>query len=225
MKFYCNYKAYLKFLLLGILLIIPIVFSSAQTAQEIRNKINEKDSAIEKLEKEIASYQSQIDGLVQQKDSLNNSLKELDLTKKKLNADISVTQNKIDKTNLKIQSLSPDINSKENSIGNNIDSIKLGIKNINEFEQAGIVETILSDNDLSVIWNDIDSMIAVRERIRADIVELKQMKGALEDTRKVTIDAKNELTKLKSQLSDQQKIVVQNTNEKNKLLTQTKNNE
>jgi len=98
MKFYCNYKAYLKFLLLGILLIIPIVFSSAQTAQEIRNKINEKDSAIEKLEKEIASYQSQIDGLVQQKDSLNNSLKELDLTKKKLNADISVTQNKIDKT-------------------------------------------------------------------------------------------------------------------------------
>jgi len=70
MKFYCNYKAYLKFLLLGILLIIPIVFSSAQTAQEIRNKINEKDSAIEKLEKEIASYQSQIDGLVQQKDYL-----------------------------------------------------------------------------------------------------------------------------------------------------------
>ena len=177
------------------------------------------------MEQEIAAYQTQLNGLEQQKSSLSKSLKELDITKKKLNADISITQNKIDKTNLKIQSLSSDINSKENSIGNNIDSIKLGIKNINEFEQAGIVETILSDNDFSVIWNDIDSMIAVRERIRADIVELKQMKGALEDTRKVTIDAKNELTKLKSQLSDQQKIVVQNTNEKNKLLTQTKNNE
>lgn len=84
---------------------------------------------------------------------------------------------------------------------------------------------MLSDNDFSLIWNDIDNMITVRERIRADIIELKQMKGALEDTRKVTIDAKNELTRLKSQLSDQRKIVVQNTNEKNKLLAQTKNNE
>ncbi|HBB49424.1 TPA: hypothetical protein DEQ22_00520 [Candidatus Nomurabacteria bacterium] len=226
MKPYPDYKKLFNIVvLLAVLLAVPVVFSHAQTATEIRNKISEKDSDIRKLEQEIAAYQTQLNGLEQQKSSLSKSLKELDITKKKLNADISITQNKIDKTNLKIQSLSSDINSKENSIGNNIDSIKLGIKNINEFEQAGIVETILSDNDFSVIWNDIDSMIAVRERIRADIVELKQMKGALEDTRKVTIDAKNELTKLKSQLSDQQKIVVQNTNEKNKLLTQTKNNE
>src|SRR3989339_1421 len=226
MKPYPDYKKLFNIVvLLAVLLAVPVVFSHAQTATEIRNKISEKDSDIRKLEQEIAAYQTQLNGLEQQKSSLSKSLKELDITKKKLNADISITQNKIDKTNLKIQSLSSDINSKENSIGNNIDSIKLGIKNINEFEQAGIVETILSDNDFSVIWNDIDSMIAVRERIRADIVELKQMKGALEDTRKVTIDAKNELTKLKSQLSDQQKIVVQNTNEKNKLLKQTQNNE
>ena len=225
MKFYCNYKAYLKFLLLGILLIIPIVFSSAQTAQEIRNKINEKDSAIEKLEKEIASYQSQIDGLVQQKDSLNNSLKELDLTKKKLNADISVTQNKIDKTNLEIQNLSKNIGNKEGSIKNNLDSIALEIRNVNEFEQSDLLETMFSDDGFSAVWNDIDNIVAVRKRLREDIISLKQQKGELEDTRKVTVDAKNKLTALKSQLSDKQKIVVQNANEKSKLLTQTKNNE
>ena len=166
MEFYNNYKAYFKFLFLGILLIIPIVFSSAQTAQEIRNKINEKDSAIEKLEKEIASYQSQIDGLVQQKDSLNNSLKELDLTKKKLNADISVTQNKIDKTNLEIQNLSKNIGSKEGSIKNNLDSIALEIRNVNEFERSDLLETILSDGGFSAVWNDIDNIIAVRERLK-----------------------------------------------------------
>lgn len=210
---------------LGILLIIPLVFSSAQTAQEIRNKIDEKDSAIEKLEKEIASYQSQIDGLVQQKDSLSKSLKELDLTKKKLNADISVTQNKIDKTNLKIQNLSKDIGNKEGSIENNLKSIALEIRNINEFEQLNIIETMLSDDNFSSVWNDIDNIITIREKLREDIILLRQKKGELEDTRQVTIDAKNELVSLKSQLSDQQKIVVQNANEKNKLLTQTKNNE
>ncbi|OGI45580.1 hypothetical protein A2121_03280 [Candidatus Nomurabacteria bacterium GWB1_40_6] len=225
MEFYHNYKTYFRFLFLGILLIIPIVFSSAQTAQEIRNKIDEKDSAIEKLEKEIVAYQTQLNSLGQQKDSLNNSLKELDLTKKKLNADISVTQNKIDKTNLEIQNLSKNIGSKEGSIKNNLNSIALEIRNVNEFERSDLLETMLSDDGFSAVWNDIDNIVAVRERLREDIISLKQQKGELEDTRKVTVEAKNKLTTLKSQLSDQQKIVVQNANEKSKLLTQTKNNE
>ena len=55
--------------------------------------------------------------------------------------------------------------------------------------------------------------------------KLKQTKSDLEDTKKKTIDAKNQLTALRTQLSDQQNIVVQNTNEKNQLLKQTKDNE
>jgi len=225
MKLYHDYKKQFSVLLMGILLLFPIAFPRAQTAQSLQDQINQKNSDIDQLEKEIASFQSQLDSLGQQKSSLSSSLKALDLTKKKLDADIALTQKKIDKTNFKIQGLSSDINTKEDSIKNNINSIKLGIKNINESEQRSIVENMLSDNDFSVVWNDIDNMITIRERIRADIVELKQTKGILEDTRKVTIDAKDELSKLKSQLSDQQKIVIQNTKEKNKLLAQTKNNE
>ena len=204
---------------------MPVVFSHAQTASEIREKINQRDSDIEKLEREIAAYQSQLDGLGKQKNSLSKSLKELDLMRKKLNADIAVTQNKIAKTNLKIQGLSSDIGVKENSIGNNISSIKLEIKNLSELEEKGLVETLLSDDDFSAVWNDIDNMMAVREKLRKNIVELKETKSVLEDTRQVTIDAKNELLKLKSRLADQEKIVVQNTNEKNKLLKQTQNSE
>jgi murein DD-endopeptidase MepM/ murein hydrolase activator NlpD len=226
MKLYLDYKKLFNIIILVVLLTVPIAFSSAQeTALDVQNKINQKDSDIRKLEQEIAAYQAQLDNLGQQKSSLSKSLKELDLTRKKLNADIAVTQNKIDKTNLKIQSLSSDINNKENAIENDVDSIKLEIRNINEFEQNSIVENILSDNDFTAIWNDIDNIVTVRERIRADIVKLKQIKSVLEDTKKQTIDAKNELTRLRSQLADQRTIVIQNTNEKNKLLKQTKNNE
>ena len=136
-----------------------------------------------------------------------------------------MTQNKIDKTNLEIQNLSKNIGNKEGSIKNNLDSIALEIRNVNEFEQSDLLETMFSDDGFSAVWNDIDNIVAVRKRLREDIISLKQQKGELEDTRKVTVDAKNKLTALKSQLSDQQKIVVQNANEKSKLLTQTKNNE
>ena len=211
--------------ILTILLFGSIVFSAAPTAEDIRNIISQKDIDIAQLEKEIFTYQTQLDAIGQQKSSLSSSLKQLDLTRKKLNADIAVTQKKIDKTNLKIKNLSFDINDKEKSIENNTDSIKLEIRNVNEFEQNSLVENILSQNDFTFLWNDIDNIITVREKLRENISKLRQVKGALEDTRKTTIEAKNELTKLRSQLSDQQKIVIQNTNEKNKLLKQTKNNE
>lgn len=225
MKLYHDYKKQFNTLVLIILLFFPFVFSHAQSAQNLQDQINQKNSDIDQLEKEIANFQIQLDSLGQQKSSLSSSLKALDLTKKKLDADITLTQKKIDKTNFTILGLNSDIIIKEDSIKNNLDSISLEIKNINELEQSSLVENILSSNDFSVIWNDIDNIITVRERIRENIITLKQTKGVLEDTRKVTIEAKNELSKLKSQLSDQQKIVIQNTKEKNKLLAQTKNSE
>ena len=199
--------------------------SSAQTAEELQDKINQQNTDIDRLEEEIKAYQNQLDELGKQKSSLDGSIKALDLTRKKLIADINLTGKKIEKTNLKIQSLSRDINTKEDSISNNVDAIALGIKKTNEFENESMVENILSSNDFSLVWNDIDNIITVREKIRNQILELKQVKGELEDTRKETIDAKNELLGLKSKLADQKKIVEQNTNEKKKLLTQTKNSE
>ena len=226
MKRYPDYKKLLfSAIVLVALVVVPSAFLSAQTAREIQEKIDQKDSEIQQLEKEIATYQTELNGLEKQKSSLSKSIKELDLTRKKLNADIAVTQNKIDKTNLRIKNLSSDINTKEGSINNNISSIKLQIRSISEFEEKSLVETILSDNDFTALWNDVDNIVTVREKIRENTIKLQEMKGALEETRESTIDAKNELTKLKTQLSDQQKIVVQNTAEKNKLLKQTQNNE
>lgn len=225
MKPYLEYKKLFSLFLLFSFLTYPFVFLHAQTAEEIRNKIDQKNEDIQKLERQIKEFQSELDSLGKQKNSLSVSLQQLDITKKKLNADISVTQNKIDKTNLQIKNLSSDIGDKEDSIDTSLDSIGSGIRKISEFEDATLVESILSKDDFSLIWNDIENIATVRESMIDHINRLRETKTALEDTRGKTIEAKNELTKLKTQLSDQQKIVIQNVNEKNKLLTQTKNNE
>lgn len=208
-----------------ILLIIPAGFSYAETALEIRNKIDQKNSEIQKLETQIEAFQIELDDLGKQKDSLGVSIKQLDITKKKLNTDIAVTQNKVDKTNLQIQNLSTDIGDKENSIVNNKNAIALELKKINELEQSTVLETLLSENSFTLIWNDVDNMAVIREKMIENIARLEGVKIELEDTKEETIQAKNELTRLKTQLSNQQKVVVQNTNEKNKLLTATKNSE
>ncbi len=206
-------------------MIVPFVFSYAQTIQELNEKINQKNTDINKLEQEIEQYQIELNNLGKQKDSLNVSLKQIDLNRKKLAADISVTQNKIDKTNLKIKELSLEIDNKQDIILNNIDALSLDIRKINELEQDNILATMLSENDFTVIWNDIDNMAVIGNAIRETTIELRGVKIDLEDTRTETTDAKKELVTLKSKLADQKKIVDQNAAEKKKLLTQTKNSE
>lgn len=237
MKLYPDYKKLFNILIIFFILLMPFgVFPLlqriagegilyAETADEIRDKIGQKNADIAKLEEQIKAYQNELDSLGKQKNSLSVSIKQLDLTRKKLNADISVTQKKIDKTNLKIQGLSSDIGDKESSIANNKNSIALELRKTNELELENILQTILSKNDFTMIWNDIDNMAAVQKKIREYTADLKEIKGELEDTRAETIEAKNELVALKSELADQQKIVIQNTNEKNRLLAETKNNE
>jgi len=225
MKPFKDCKKQFSFLILVLLVMVPIVFSCAQTAEELNAKISQKNSDIEKLEQEIKKYQTELDDLGKQKNSLNVSIKQLDLTRKKLIADISVTENKIEKTNFKIQELSLDIGSKEDLIIKDKDAIKLGIKQTNESELNNFTQVILSENNFTDVWNDIENISTIRETVREKIVELKEIKSDLEDTRQETTDARNELVSLKNKLADQKKIVDQNTAEKKKLLAQTKNSE
>jgi murein DD-endopeptidase MepM/ murein hydrolase activator NlpD len=225
MKLYKDYKTLFRVLLLVILLIAPVLFSCAQTANEINQKISQKNIDIDALEKEIASFQAQLDDLGKQTKSLKVSLAELDLTRQKLNADISVTEKKISNTNLKISGLSSQIINKQNSIENDINAIRVELKTTAELEDISISEIILSKNTFSDAWNDIDNMSSVQQKIKEKITELKKNKIELENTKKVTTEAKNELVALRSELADQKKIVDQNTAEKKKLLAQTKNSE
>jgi len=227
-----QYQGYIKqsnkkilFLFFGILLLLPVFFSYAQSAEEIRDKINQRNLDINALEKEIAQYQTQLNSLGKEKSSLNGSLAELDINRKKLIANISLTQKKIENTNSKISSLSGQIVSKEDAIENDKEAIRVGFRELNESEISSTAAVILSKNDFTDVWNDIDHIITIREKVRDKIIELRQIKGDLEDTRTVTTAARNELVRLKGELADEKKIVDQNTAEKKKLLAQTKNNE
>ena len=225
MRLYLAYKKQFSFLIVGLLLLIPMVFSYGQTIDELNTKISQKNSDIASLEQEIAQFQTQLDSIGKQKSTLSNSIKELDLTRKKLVASIAITQSKIDSTNLKIEGLSSQIIDKQDSISNDNQAIAVYIKKSNEFEGTDIIQTILSDGNFTDAWNDIDNMVTIREKLKTKITELTQVKSQLEDTRTQTQNAKKELVSLKSSLADQKKIVDQNTTDKKKLLAETKNNE
>jgi len=239
MKLYRDYKKQCNLAIgsiLGILLIlIPLVFSYAQTtpvtnstsgaAASLQAQINQHNADIANLQQQISQYQSQLDTISKQKDSLSGQIASLALNAKALASNIALTQDKIDNTNLTIQSLSSQIGTKQDNIQSALDSIALYIKQTNEFEQSTILDTVLSDSDFTSAWNDVDTMETVQASIRQSITTLKQVKGELEDTKSQTVQAKNQLVALENSLSDQKKVVLQNTAQKTELLKETKNSE
>lgn len=200
-------------------------WAEAQTVEELTGKINEKSADIEKIEMEIAKYRNQLSEIGKQKNTLASLIQQLDLTQKKLGADISLTQKKIDKTNLTIQSLTGEIGQKAESIDVNSEALAGGLRLIQEYDEHTLVETILSNEDFTSMWNDLDAMATLRESLSERIKNLKKIKGELEDTRNASIQAKAELTRLRTELGDQKKIVEGNKAEKNRILKETKNSE
>jgi len=230
MKQYQDYKKLFLnkiygFLFVTVLVFIPVFFIYAQTAEEVQNKIEQKNADIANLEKEIDRYKSELNSIGKQKNTLSSSIKELDVTKSKLNADISLSNKKIDKVNLELGNLSSDIGQKEFAIDNNKLALMLDLRRISEFEQKSLTENLLSNDNLASIWNTIDNMQSIRGAILSKMQDLKKVKGELEYTKTETELAKNEINRLKAQLADEKKIVENNAKEKNLLLKKTKNNE
>ncbi len=216
------------FIILAILIGSGLVFkhySNAETASEVSQKIDDSAAQIRALEQEIATYQNQLNDLANQSNTLANALKELDISKKKLETSIKITQSKINSANLIIKNLSGQIGNKNQSIENNLLVLSKNIESINNTDQNSFVGYLLSTEDLSGVWKEIDNLNSLNSNIKSYTKDLRDTKKELEDTKLQKEKVKNDLMVLSKQLNDQKKIVDQNTKEKNKLLLDTKNNE
>jgi len=197
----------------------------ADTVSELQSKIDERNTDIKALEKEIAEYQKQLTTLGTQASSLSSTIKSLELTQKKLEADISVSQNKIAAKNLEIEQLSNQINDKEGTIEDNRRIIAQSFTTIGQLDDLSMLEMFLSSGSFSDIWSNLDHLEALQGGLREHIISLREVKAGLVTNRSSTEKAKAELLALQAKLNDQRKVVLATAGEKNALLKETKQSE
>lgn len=200
-------------------------FANAQSAEELKSKINDRNDAIAKLEAEIKQYQIDVEALGKEKDSLSNAIKALDLSKKKLEADTKITENKIAAKNLEVKELSLQIGDKSERITDSKRVISQSLYTISQMNAASIIETVLSQKSFSDMWNSADELATLQGTMQKRISELESLKTNLEDNKKLTEKKKAELVLLQNDLKNQAKIIADNVREKNSILAETKNTE
>lgn len=174
------------FLFLTLLLSVQAVF-----AQELFQQVIEHRA---KLEEDLASLEEEISGF---NDVIIGKQKEA-IT---LERDIAIFDAQIKKTRLEIRSLelliqrlSNQIREKEDSINNivaNIDRQKLSLaeslRKLREYDDASLIEVILSYERLSDFFGDIDAIDVVQNSLQNLFTELRE-------TRKTEEELKNDFT-------------------------------
>jgi murein DD-endopeptidase MepM/ murein hydrolase activator NlpD len=204
---------------------ISFAETSTTTTEDLISKIEAKNNIIKQLEEEIKQYNLEVENANKQGVTLKNTIKTLDLTKKKIGVDINLTENKISKTSLTINQLGVEINKTKNSIDVNKEAIKNAIKETFVLEDMSILQVILSNKDIGDIWNEIDNIKQTQNLIRDKSKELAILKTEMETKQSNLSGQKKSLLNLKQDLNGKKQAVIYTTKEKEVLLAQTKNKE
>lgn len=202
-------------------LITPVAHGA--TIDELRSKISDHNTTIRNLEKEIAQYRTQVAKTQQEANTLQNTINSLDLSKKKVESEIKLTQNKIAAQTLDIERLTLDISDKSEQINENRRLIGEVLKKIHTADTQSLAEVFVGYTSLSDFWNSVDTLVTLQDSTKDHIDRLEKTKTSLE-TNKVAIEKRKvELVGLKEDLTDQTNTLTQTVNEKAGLLRETKN--
>lgn len=197
----------------------------ADTVDDLRQKINSRESSIQQLEQEITEYENQLEDISQQKQTLQSTIQGLNVSESKLEADLAVTQNEIDATNLAIEKLRVEIKEHRSKIEQNNDVLANTMRDMHEMEDSSLVEVVLTNNTLSSFWNNINNLQRLQEVVRVRVQELEQLKRELEAKVTERRKQRDELVALTNELQDRKQVIENTKQEKNQLLAQTENKE
>jgi len=219
-----NFHKTLILVIIVILISLPAMVR-ADRIDELENKIEETNSKVQEIQKDINKYTQELNVIRAEKQTLQSVINELDTSRKKVNANINLTQNEIDNAIYNIERFTLEIREKEQEIGLNTEAIGETVRLINEKESQTFAEAILGYDNLSDFWYELDSLQQFQAVVRKDLQELYDLKTQLQNSKKQLQTKEHELSQLKTQLFGQRSVIDNNKAEKDSLLQVTKSEE
>ncbi|HEY4487834.1 MAG TPA: peptidoglycan DD-metalloendopeptidase family protein, partial [Candidatus Paceibacterota bacterium] len=156
--------------------------------------------------------------------TLQNALDQLNLSIKKMTAQINQTQNRIDATKLEIRKLSGNIETAQNLIDVNSVGLAESIRTLSSAEERSLTVLLLSEGSVDV-WNDIAASQTVQTAIRDHIKNLAAAKTQYTNAKTATEEKQEQLVKEQQTLKTQQGSLNAQKSAQSDLLSKTKSQE
>ncbi len=201
----------------------PVAESASVT--ELREQISKKSTEIEQIEAEIQKFEKELQKVGAEKETLENAIAELNLTRKKLLTDIRLTENKIESTSYTIEKLTIETNDAEKQIVEGNKALAESLRKIHQKDEQSLVETMLAQGTLSDFWDEVGTLNQFQNKVRDNVASLLILKDELLERRGVLSEEERELTQLRNQLTGQRQVIEANKRQKDVLLDETESKE
>lgn len=216
----------------GIFLTLAVVFglfrgnaAGQLTIDELKRNIEQKNSQIEQINLEIKQLDSQIQTTTQEGQTLKSTIATLETSRNKLLKEIQGAQNKVNVANLTIEQLGIEISAKEEKIKMSKSALANAVRDMNRAENFSLAETLLVYDNVSELWNEIETLNRFQVGVKENIGEVERLKKQLADKKTENESQKKGLISLRSELEDKKSIVELNKFKKARLLSETQNKE
>ena len=212
-------------LISGILLILTSNQSYAGVIDDLQSQIAERNQRIAEIEAEIAKYEREITQTQGQAQTLSVKIKELDVTRRKLEAEIRATREKIGNANLSIQELELELEKTRQNIDERLATLALNLRQIERELSNSFVEVVLSNQSISQTLERVEETERLQLAVQDNLDQLKSFKASLENKRTALIEARENLNRLQKEFTDRKTIAEINQRDTSSLLNETKNRE
>jgi len=224
-----NFRQYLSFILVFVIIIGGITSitqkaygSALSTAQEEKARLQ---AELDVLENEIAAKQKELDSQKGKSSSISQDIKMLTSQIEKSKLDIRAKDLTITKLGGEITAKTKTITALSTKIGREHESLAQLIRKERQIDNISIVSLILSQDNISDAYGDIDSFNSIKEGIRASVEKITGIKTLTESEKKDLEKKKDEETDNKYELEAAKKKVEISEAEKKDLLVISKNKE
>ena len=201
-----NASQLLLFFLVPIFSFSVFWYVKADVIDDLKAKIDERNETIKNLDLEIAQYETQVEKTSSQGKTLKNKITTLELTRKKILAEITSIQNQISIATLSITRLKDQISEAEKTITKNRAAIASTLVLTNEEESTSLAEILLTYRSISNFLDRVESLSQLNDGLKTKLAEVRSLKESVEDKKTDTEGKRKELIGLANNLSDK-KIV------------------
>lgn len=198
---------------------------AAATADELKSQISAQSAQIDALEKEIAAFEKELTKVGAEKKTLQSAVKELDLSRQKVTATISVEQKKIATNEIEIQQLDSEIDQKESSLQKSTQAIKESLRRLNVIDDRSMAELFLQEGSLGDFWQSLDGDFQFQAALGEHVEAVSQTKAGLEATLNASTKKQQELMERRRALVAQKQALEATKSAKTELLSNTKEKE
>ncbi|MDA1334624.1 MAG: peptidoglycan DD-metalloendopeptidase family protein [bacterium] len=208
-----------------LLLLAPFLVFGQTDESTLRNQIESKESEINQLEKEIEVYKNQLDEQADVSGTLKGEITRVETQIRKLNTDITLTNRRIERAELRIDELLSEIKSREDSIESERKTLRELMRAVHERSEQSLVEVLISKDTISEFFDEKETSDRLQASLGQSLALLKEEKDSLTDEHVSKEIEETELVSFKKDLSGRKSTQQSINNSKNRLLKDSRNEE